>query len=236
MIRDATLLLFTAALLWGTADAATDPGGFNGASWGTSSADVQKQTEAASWITDPVQQQFPEDLAITVFRTPAEIAGYNASVKYYFQNDQFFQATVDFTFPDLENFDFNYNVFRSVNEYYTAIRTKTLLFVKDIYALLHNKYGKKRPVFKGLDPRFVFNDLDYYVNQERWNLRYHPYDFYINIVTASYARWDFPHTRVFFSVNIAAAQKRFAYRLSLASVDLSGPIKKAMSIMRSKGL
>jgi len=223
-------------VLFAGAVAAPDPGGFNGALWGQSPAEVQKNVKATSWQTDAVQANFPPDLKVAVFRTTAEVAGYNVSVKYYFQENRFFQATVDFTFPDLVSFDFNYNVFRSVTEYYTAIRAKTLVLVNDIYALLLEKYGKKQPVFTGLDPRFVFNDLDRYVSQERWNLRYHPYDFYLNIVTASYARWDFPKSRVFFSVNIAAPQKRFEYRLSLASVAMTEPIKKAMNYMRSKGL
>ena len=149
---------------------------------------------------------------------------------------RFFQATADFAFPELVSFDFNYNVFRSVNEYYTAIRHKTILFVNDIYTLLSKKYGKKKPVFKGLDPRYCFEKLDRYVMKERWNLRYNPYDFYLNIVTASYARWDFPQTRVIFSVAIAAPQKRFDYRLSLSSTKMSGQVKKAMDIMRAKNL
>lgn len=220
----------------GAVAGAPDPGGFNGALWGQSSAEVQKNVKATSWQTDPVQVSFPPDLKVAVFRTTAVVAGYNVSVKYYFQEDRFFQATVDFVFNDLVNFDFNYNVFRSVTEYYTAIRAKTLLLVNDVYALLLEKYGKKQPVFKGLDPRFVFNDLDRYVALERWNLRYHPYDFYLNIVTASYARWDFPHSRVFFSVNIAAPQKRFEYRLSLSSVDMTTSLQKTMNYLRSRGL
>jgi hypothetical protein len=216
--------------------AAEDPGGFNGAIWGQPPGDVQKNTKAASWQTDPSQQNFPPELNVAVFRTDAQIAGYNASVKYYFQDNRFFQATVDFTFSDLVNFDFNYNVFRSVNEYYTAIRSKTIIFVNDIYDLLRKKYGKKEPIFKGLDPRFVFIELDRYVLQERWNLRYHPYDFYLNLVAASYARWDFPHTRVLFAINIAAPQKRFDYQLSLSSIDMTESIKKAMAVIRAKGL
>ena len=108
--------------------------------------------------------------------------------------------------------------------------------MNDIYDLLRKKYGKRKPVFRGLDPRHVFVELDEYVLRERWNLRYHPYDFYLNIVTASYARWDFPHTRVIFSLNIAAAQKRFDYRLSLTSLDAAAPLRKAMDELRGKGL
>lgn len=216
--------------------AADDPGGFNGALWGQSPDEVRKSCGISSWQSDPSEKNFPSELAITVFRAPADIAGYKASVKYYFANKRFFQATVDFNFDDLKNFDFNYNVFRSVHEYYTAIRAKTILFVNDVYDLLRKKYGTKQPVFKGLDPRNVFTELDRYVLQERWNLRYHPYDFYLRIVTASYARWDFPHSRVIFSLNIAAAQKRFDYRLSLSSTDTAESLHKAMDAVRATGL
>ncbi|MBN1307974.1 MAG: hypothetical protein JXA18_08665, partial [Chitinispirillaceae bacterium] len=189
-----TFTLSAGALLLTPLLAAEDPGGFNGSRWGASPDEVRKSSGAPSWQSDPSGKNFPPELEVSVFRTSADIAGYKASVRYYFQNKRFFQATVDFTFDDLKRFDFNYNVFRSVNEYYTAIRTKTILFVNDIYDLLRKKYGKKEPVFKGLDPRLVFTELDRYVLQERWNLRYHPYDFYCSIVTASYARWDFPRT------------------------------------------
>jgi hypothetical protein len=226
----------TCALAVSGSRAAADPGGFNGALWGQSPEEVRKASAAATWQNDPSEKKFPPELDVSVFRTAAEIAGYKASVKYYFQGKRFFQATIDFDFADLRQFDFNYNVFRSVNEYYTAIRSKTVLFVNDIYDLLAKKYGTKKPVFKGLDPRRVFVDLDRYVQQERWNLRYHPYDFYLNIVTASYARWDFPHTRVIFSLNIAAAQKRFDYQLSLSSTDITIPLQKAMDAARAKGL
>jgi len=226
-------IVLTAVLHAGAAD---DPGGFNGALWGESSAQVRTKSGAQGWQSDPLERDFPPELGVTVFRTNAQLAGYDASIRYYFQNDRFFQATADFDFNDLKNFDFNYNVFRSVNEYYTAIRTRTLLFVNDIYDLLRSKYGRKEPVFRGLNPRFAFMELDKYVLQERWNLRYHPYDFYLNIVAASYARWDFPRTRVLFSMNISASQKRFDYRLSLSSVHATPQIRKAMDALRAKGL
>jgi hypothetical protein len=216
--------------------AADDPGGFNGAAWGLSPDQVRKTCAIASWQSDPSEKNFPPDVKVAVFRAPADIAGYKASVKYYFHEGRFIQATVDFDFSDLASFDFNYNVFRSVSEYYTAIRTKTVLFVNDIYDLLRKKYGRKEPVFKGLDPRDCFMELDRYVLQERWNLRYHPYDFYLNIVTSSYARWDFQHTRVLFSLNIAASQKRFDYQLSLSSVEMAGALQKTMDTVRGKGL
>ena len=74
----------------------------------------------------------------------------------------------------------------------------------DLEKKMVKKYGMKEPVFKGLDPRSMFVKLDAYLKRERWNLRYHPYDYYQRIVTAAYARWDFPKTRVIFSVNISA--------------------------------
>jgi hypothetical protein len=230
------MVLVLCALFAGVPFAASDPGGFNGATWGQGPEEVRKAAGASSWQTDQSSKNFPPELEVAVYRTSAEIAGYKASVRYYFSKGRYFQATVDFNFDDLANFDFNYNVFRSVNEYYTAIKAKTVVFVDDIYDLLRIKYGKKKPIFKGLDPRNVFYELDRYVLQERWNLRYHPYDYYLNIVTASYARWDFPHTRVIFSLNIAAPQKRFDYQLSLSSNRLSEEVRKAMDRMRSKGL
>jgi hypothetical protein len=86
---------------------------------------VRTKSGAQGWQSDPLERDFPPELGVTVFRTNAQLAGYDASIRYYFQNDRFFQATADFDFNDLKNFDFNYNVFRSVNEYYTAIRTRT---------------------------------------------------------------------------------------------------------------
>ncbi|MBN1758511.1 MAG: hypothetical protein JW863_09350 [Chitinispirillaceae bacterium] len=226
------VMLFCAAV----AGAAENPGGLGATRWGQSADEVRTASGAQSWQTDPTEKNFPPDLSVTVFRATGEIAGYKASTRYYFQNNRLFQATIDFNFDELKNFDFNYNVFRSVNEYYVEIRTKTILFVNDIFSLLESKYGKKRPVFKGLDPRKVFSELNRYVMQERWNLRYHPYDYYLHIVTASYARWDFQHTRVLFSLNIAASQKRFDYQLSLSSTDMTGEIRKAMDMLRSRGL
>jgi hypothetical protein len=210
--------------------------GFQNAAWGSSPDAVKKANSLSGWSAQPAGTDFPKELGVSVFVTQQNIAGKNASVKYYFYNDKFFQATATFNFDELKNYDFNYNVYRSVNEYYTAIRTKTILFVNDIYDLLRKKYGEKEPVFTGLDPRSVFAQLDRYVLQERWNLRYHPYDFYCTIVTSSYARWDFQHTRVLFSLNIAAAQKRFDYQLSLSSNDIAGPLRRAIDAARSKGL
>ena len=212
------------------------PDGFNNANWGTSSAEVKKAVNAQGWQADPVSKDFPQDLKVTVFKASSLIAGYKAVTRYYFWEDRFFQATVSFDFDKLKTFDFNYNVFRSVNEYYSVIRSNTLVFVNDVYALLRKKYGMKEPVFKGLDPRMVFVRLDAYLRQERWNLRYHPYDYYQHIITAAYARWDFPKTRVIFSINISAPDKRFDYQLSAASLDLEVLINKKMNELRMQGL
>lgn len=236
MKRYGGMLLVLCSLFSGASFGAPDPGGFNGALWGQSPEEVRKAAGASSWQTDRSGENFPPECDVVVYRTTDEIAGYRASAKYYFTEGKLFQATVDFNFDELKNFDFNYNVFRSVNEYYNAIKAKTVLFVHDIYDLLRKKYGKKKPVFKGLDPRYVFSELDRYVLQERWNLRYHPYDYYLNIMTASYARWDFPHTRVLFSLNIAAPQKRFDYQLSLSSNRLSEAVRRAMDRVRAKKL
>ena len=214
----------------------SSPDGFNGAVWGSASAQAQRDAGVTAWQPDPVAANFPPELGVTAFRANSTIAGYNAAVTYYFWRDRFFQATVRFNFDDLANFDFNYNVYRSVNEYYTAIRARTLNFVQDIYTLLGKKYGKKQPVFKGLDPRFAFTRLDAYLKQERWNLRYHPYDYYQRIVTAAYARWDFPKTRVVFSINVSAPDKRFEYALSAVSLDLEKDISKELDSLRMRGL
>jgi len=212
------------------------PDGFNGATWGSTAAQVQRDVGAAGWQPDRAAQDFPQEMGVTAFRTNATIAGYNAAVTYYFWRDRFFQATVRFNFDDLASFDFNYNVYRSVNEYYSAIRARTLNFVLDIYTLLGKKYGKKEPIFKGLDPRYAFTRLDAYLKQERWNLRYHPYDYYQRIVTASYARWDFPKTRVIFSINISAPDKRFDYELSAASLDMQKAVQTELDNLKMRGL
>lgn len=226
------LLIFCPLVAFG----ATDPGGFNDAPWGSSQEQVRATINPGQWLSDPSAAKFPADLKITVYRTNTEIAGKKATVKYYFQEDSFFQATVFFDFEDLKSYDFNYNVFRSVNEYYLAVRSRTLVFVHDIYDLLKKKYGMKEPVFEGLDPRSVFVKLDSYVKKERWNLRYNPYDYYLKINTAAYARWDFPKTRVIFSINISASDKRFDYTLSLSSLRLERAIKQKMDSLRMKGL
>ncbi len=216
--------------------AQTSPNGFNDAPWGSAPQEVQQIVDGDGWQPDPVADNFPQEMNVTVFRTNALVAGYNAQVQYFFYQDQFFQATVRFDFDDLAHYDFNYNVFRSVNEYYMEIRNRTLLFTQDIYSLLRKKYGRRQPVFRGLDPRLIFTRLDAYLKQERWNLRYHPYEFYQRIVTAAYARWDFPKTRVIFSVNISAPDERFDYQLSAVSLDLERIISGELDRMRMRGL
>lgn len=214
----------------------SSPDGFNGAEWGSSPAEVQRAVGVAAWQPDPIAREYPPEMGVTAFRANSTIAGYPASATYYFWQDRFFQATVRFPFAKLENFDFNYNVYRSVSEYYSAIRAETLNFTHDIYTLLRKKYGQKQPIFKGLDPRYAFSRLDAYLKQERWNLRYHPYEFYQRIVTSSYARWDFPKTRVTFSINIAAPDKRFDYLLSATSLDMEKAVQKELDSLKMRGL
>lgn len=225
-------LLFYPVMIFGV----NNPPGFNNAPWGATQDQVRAIVAPNQWVSDPLTANFPADLKVTIYRTDTEIVGRKAITRYYFCEDKFFQATVVFNFEDLKNYDFNYNVFRSVNEYCLAIRSQTLVFVHDIYDLLSKKYGKKEPVFKGLDPRAIFIKLDSYLKKERWNLRYHPYDYYLKINTAAYARWDFPKTRVIFSINISAVDKRFDYSLSLTSLDLEKAINEKMDELRMKGL
>ena len=214
-----------------------DPAGFNNAPWGSTPDQVKVAVSATGWISDPVAAKgFPGQMNVLVFRSTDTIAGYSAAVKYYFYENKLFQATVSFNFDEMKKYDYNYNVFRSVNEYYEFIRSKTIVFVNDIYSLLCQKYGKKEPIFKGLDPRYMFVDLDKYLNRERWNLRYHPYDYYLHITTASYARWDYPKTRILFSMAMNASEKRFDYQLSLASLDMDRVIQKKMTALRMNGL
>lgn len=216
---------------------AKDPEGFNGAAWGIAPDMVRSAVSASGWQEEQAAEKgFPLQMKVTVFQSADTIAGYRALVKYYFMDNKFFQSTVTFNFDEMKKYDFNYNVFRSVNEYYNFIRSKTIVFVNNIYALLGKKYGKKEPVFEGLDPRFMFVNIDKYLNRERWNLRYHPYDYYLRIVCAAYARWDFPHTRVSFSVAINAKDKRFDYQLSLTSLDMEKDVRRRMDSLRMNGL
>jgi hypothetical protein len=56
------------------------------------------------------------------------------------------------------------------------------------------------------------------------------------MTTEAYARWDFPKTRVLFSMAIDAKEKRFDYQLSLASLDMDKAIQKKMTELRMSGL
>jgi hypothetical protein len=210
--------------------------GFQNASWGSSAEAVKKANTVASWSAQPAGNDFPKELNVTTFIAAQTIAGKNASVKYYFYNDKFFQATVRFNFDNLKTYDFNFNVYRSVDGYYKAVRDQTTTFVFDIYDLLQKKYGKRQPVFDRLDPRFMFRDLDTYLKKEAWNLRYYPYEYYKKIATSAYARWDHPKTRILFSVAIIAMEKRFDYTLSLTSLDLESEISKKKDELRMQGL
>ncbi len=215
---------------------AETPLGFQNAEWGIAPEEVRKAAGITSWQSTPADPAFPQELGVTMYTTSTTIAGYPAQVTYYFFEKKFFQSTITFDFDQLKSFDFNYNVFISVDRYYRAIHDQTLTFVADIYDLLRKKYGKKQPVFKGLDPRYVFKHTDAYIKQELWNLRYHPSEYYKRIVSAAYARWDFPKTRVIFSINISAVDKRFDYQLSLTSLNLEREINKRKDEVRMKGL
>ncbi|MFP4415888.1 MAG: hypothetical protein ACOC41_03770 [Chitinivibrionales bacterium] len=212
------------------------PVGFQNAEWGMSPQEVSAAAEIGGWQQKPAEGEFPADIDITTFVSDQTIAGYPAQVSFYFFEQKFFQATIRFDFDHLAEVDFNYNVFISVNDYYKQIRAETLTFVNDVYDLLQKKYGKKKPVFKGLDPRHTFARTDSYISQEIWNLRYHPYTYYQRIVSSSYARWDYPKTRIIFSVNLAASQQRFDYTLSLVSLDLHREIAKQVDTSRMQGL
>ncbi len=220
----------------GGARAADPPQGFHGAAWGMSPEQVRGAAQLSQWQAAGGDVGFPDDINVTVFSASTKIAGYPATVKYYFFENKFFQATASFDFDHFKTFDFNYNVFISVDRYYRAIHDETISFVNDIYDLLRKKYGKKQPVFKGLDPRDTFKKTDAYIKEELWNLRYHPSEYYKRIVTASYARWDFPKTRILFSINISAIDKRFDYQLSAVSLDLEKEVNAKMDGSRMQGL
>lgn len=227
------ILLFIISILF----AKDAPVGIHGVLWGASSAETQNSAVPAvlNWqSTTP--QNMPADLPITAFTSDAKVAGYDAKTTYYFYEDRLFQATIRFDFDYLKSYDFNYNVFVSVDKYYREIRTKTLTFVFDVYALLKEKYGKRQPVFLPLDPKMVLMDTDNYLAQERWNHRYHPSEYYKRILGRAYARWKYPKTEINFAVNIAAADKKFEYTLSFVSTEMRREIKKAVQDQKSQGL
>ncbi|MDR0303580.1 MAG: hypothetical protein LBH98_02260 [Chitinispirillales bacterium] len=217
---------------------AQTPDGYRNISWGSSVAQVREALPSGKNLTQITnsKQNFPVSLNIARYQLTDSVAGYPAKTELYFYDDKFFQAVIDFNFNRFKNYDFNYNVFISVDKYYNDIRATTLNFVADIYALLAQKYGKKEPTFKGLDPRSCFTNLDNYLAKERWNLRYNPSEYYKQITTQSYAQWKFPKTEVRFSVIISAFDKRFEYTLSLAGNDLLEEIEKSINNERSGSL
>ncbi len=227
------ILLFTFTLLL----AGENPTGVHSVPWGTTAAETATllAPPATNWQVN-TPKDIPAELPIKAFTSDNKIAGYKAQTTYYFYEDKLFQATVVFDFDNLKSYDFNYNVFRSVDQYYRQIRSSTLVFVDDIYSLLKNKYGKKQPVFMPLDPKMVLMDTDNYLGQERWNHRFHPSEYYKRIVGSAYARWKYPKTEINFAIAISAADKRFDYTLSFASTVLRREIEKAVEKQKNSGL
>jgi hypothetical protein len=226
-------MLFTACA---AAIAADSTGGFQNARWGMAPDEVRKSNSPKTWSAAASVNAFPKDLGISTFLASQEIAGKAASVTYYFFENKFFQATARFDCSDLKNFDFNYNVYRSVDSYYRAIHDRTLTFVYDIFDLLRKKYGKKEPSFRGADPRRVFSEADEYIGREAWNLRSYPYDYFKKIVASTYARWEFPNTTVIFSIVINAPEKQFDYQLSLSSPALAAGVNAKKDSLRTRNL
>jgi len=225
------ILVFTSVAM------AVAPVGIHEVPWGSAPAAVQGRAvpRPTGWTT-VATTGMPAGLPITAFSSQDSIAGYRATTTYYFYQNRLFQGTVKFDFEDLKTYDFNYNVFISVDKYYREIRTRTITFVTDIYDLLGAKYGRKQPVFMSLDPRMVLMDTDNYIGQERWNLRYHPSEYHKRILGRAYARWTYPKTEINFAVNIAAADKRFDYTLSFVSTELRREIENAVKVQRGSGL
>jgi len=224
-------------LIIGSLFAVENPIGIHEVEWGASSALVQSEANppVVNWSATNADVT-PTDLPVSAFTSNAVISGHQATTTYYFFNDSLYQATIQFHFSGLENYDFNYNVFVSVDGYYREIRSQTLVFVDNIYSTLRTKYGKKQPVFLPLDPRLVLMDTDNYIAQERWNLRYHPSEYYKRIIGRAYARWRFPETEINFAVNIAAADKRFDYTLSYISTKKRRDIANSVQEMNESGL
>ncbi len=215
---------------------AIDPVGFQGFQWGTHKDSVALTVTGTGWKQENAPQTLPASAEITRYTVAQEIGGYKGRTSFYFFQDSLFQATIAFDFTELEEFDFNYNVFISVDTYYRTIRSKTLIFVGDIYALLRKKYGKKQPTFKGIDPRQIFVHTDNYIAVERWNLRYNPSEYYKRIIAQAYAQWLYPKSQITFAVNISAADKRFDYTLSFLSLNHSRRIQKKLDNIKSQGL
>jgi hypothetical protein len=219
-----------------TSIAADSTGGFQNARWGMGPDEVRKTNSPKTWSAVPSESAFPKDLKISTYSASQDIAGKNASVTYYFFEDKLFQATARFDFNQLKNFDFNFNVYRSVDSYYRTIRSQTLTFVYDIFELLRKKYGKKEPSFRGADPRLIFSEVDEYCLKEAWNLRSYPYDYFKKIIASTYARWEFPNSTVIFSVAIDAPGKKFDYWLSLSSPSLASLVNAKKDSLRAQNL
>ena len=231
------IILTVSVICAQTAPTPVSGDGFLGSPWGAAPAAVQKTSGATSWQATPAASaSFPPALGVTAFQASAPVGGYPAAVTCYFYNNQFFQATAVFNFNDLKTYDFNYNVYISVDRYYREIKKRTIPFVNDIYSLLLKKYGTKQPVFKGLDPRELFVVLDSYFSRESWNLRYHPSDYYKGIKTNGYARWDFPQSRATFAIQISPVDTLFSYSLSLTSLTLERQISHTQDSLRMIGL
>lgn len=213
------------------------PEGYRDVLWGTSLVEVQQAFEGKTFrkIT-PQDMQFPENVPLSCFAIDDVVAGYPAKTEFYFFEERFFQVLIRFDFDRLKTYDVNYNVFISVDRYYTEIRATTLLFVADIYELLYQKYGRKEPTFRTLDPRFCFVETDKYLAQERWNLRYKPSEYYKCIVAQSYAEWRFPKTEIRFAVALSASEQRFDYTLSLVSLDLLSEVQGEIQSIREADL
>jgi hypothetical protein len=230
------LALFLFAVIAPRLYAAEPFDGFQNAPWGAKPDDVKKNNNPQTWTATTPGNEFPKELNIKIFSATQTIAGKAASVRYYFQDDKFFQATARFNFDNLKTFDFNYNVYQSVDGYYRAIHDHTLTFVFDVFDLLRKKYGKKEPAFKGVDPRFIFKNIDEYLKKEAWNLRSYPYEYYKKIAASAYAQWDLPKTRIIFSLAISAPEKQFDYELSLSSNDLAAMINAKKDSLRIQNL
>lgn len=218
----------------------SNPNGYRDIPWGASVAEAQAILAGVQFTEIPRdnrrERQFPEDVNVRRWQINEAVAGYPARTDLYFYNDRFFQAVVRFNTNRFLNFDFNYNVFISVDRYYNYIRSNTLNFIADIYALLAQRYGQRQPTFQGLDPRNAFVELDNYIGRERWNLRYNPSEYFRRIQTQSFAQWRFPRTEVRFSVIISAFDRRFEWTLSLASNEILREVERSISNTRQRGL
>jgi hypothetical protein len=231
-----TIVLIFSLCLTSGIFAAEPMNGFQNALWGISPDEVKKNNNPQSWTLIAPGNEFPKELNIKMYAATQNIAGKDASIKYYFQDDKFFQATIRFNFNNLKTFDFNYNVYRSVDSFYRAIHDQTLTFVYDVFDLLRKKYGKKEPSFKGVDPRFIFQNTDEYLKKESWNLRSYPYEYYKKIQASAYAQWDLPTTKIIFSVAICAPEKQFDYQLSLSSIELGKIVNAKKDSLRIQNL